>query len=596
MKKTYDEYKLPPIDILTPSIPFDKNLRKEEIAKNAETITDTFARFKKNVSISNILTGPRVTRYDLELGSGVKINSVLNLANDIALSLLAEGVRMEYPSSDMTAPLSIEVPNRSAEVVQLRDLIGTCEFSAAASKTTFCLGRSTVGAPIFSDIAKMPHLIVAGATGMGKSVCINSMIASILYKARSDDVKFIMIDPKKVEFTGYNGLPHMLVPVITDVERSVRSLIWAVTEMERRYDLFSSLQARKLDDYNERVANDPTLGQKLPRIIIIIDELNDIMLQRRKPTEDLIMSIAQKSRAAGIHLIIGTQRPSTDVLTGVIKVNIPSRICCKVASYNDSKVVLEQSGAEKLLNSGDMLYLPAGAARPIRVQGAYISESDLSALLRYIKSQEYAPEYNKDALKFINENAEETKREKQKASRLKLTAFLKAVKIVVEEQKASTSFIQRKLNIGYIKAANYIDCMQALDIIDEQREVLITKDNLLSLLRELINELDPEHCENGDVTEENDKIIDLHADEELPTPYDDERFINAVELAISSRKISTSLLQRKLRIGYGAAARLLDMMEAEKIIEAPIGHAPSEVLITNEEWETMLTEKRKAKK
>ena len=332
---------------------------------------------------------------------------------------------------------------------------------------------------------------------MGKSVCINSILISILYKARPDEVKFIMIDPKKVEFNGYNGIPHLLIPVVTDVKQAAGALMWAVEQMEKRYDLMEALEVRKLDSYNEKVRENPELGEPLPKIIIVIDELNDIMLQVRKPAEDLIMSIAQKARAAGIHLIIGTQRPSVDVITGVIKANIPSRISCKVASYNDSKTILEQAGAEKLLNNGDMLYIPAGAPKALRVQGAFVSDGEVTAIMKFLKTQAKGSVYDAQALEEINRAAQKCSKGKggddgdvdsgESVGALSDQQFLDAVDLAIKSGKISTALIQRRLSVGYGKAARFIDLMEDMGIVSEPngskpRDILITSDEWHEML------------------------------------------------------------------------------------------------------------------
>ena len=401
---------------------------------------------------------------------------------------------MEAPIPGKSA-IGVEIPNKKPSTVLLRDLVETAEFASAPSKTMSCLGKDVTGNPVFADIAKMPHILIAGATGMGKSVCINAILLSILYKAKPDEVKLIMIDPKKVEFARYNGIPHLLVPVVTDVKQAAGALMWAVEQMEKRYDLLQQLEVSKLDSYNEKVRENPSLGEPLPKIIIVIDELNDIMLQVRKPAEDLIMSIAQKARAAGIHLIIGTQRPSVDVITGVIKANIPSRISCKVASYNDSKTILEQAGAEKLLNNGDMLYIPAGAPKALRVQGAFCSDDEVSAVAKHLKTQVKGNIYDERALEEINKAAQKCQKGKGGGDEIadddgdgddgiglfNDQQFLDAVDVAIRSGKISTSLLQRKLRIGYSKAAMFIDNMEDLGIVGEPcgskpRDVLITKD------------------------------------------------------------------------------------------------------------------------
>ena len=498
-KIDYSDYQYPPVDLLAKGkIEEDLN-QEEEKNQNAEKLVDALLQFNVRISIKGIDRGPRITRYEIVPARGVKVNSVTNLFNDIALNLGVEGMRMEAPIPGKSA-IGVEIPNKKPSTVLLRDLVESDEFICAESKTMSCLGKDVTGNPVFADIAKMPHVLVAGATGMGKSVCINSILISILYKARPDEVKFIMIDPKKVEFNGYNGIPHLLVPVVTDVKQAAGALMWAVEQMEKRYDLMEALEVRKLDSYNEKVRENPSLGEPLPKIIIVIDELNDIMLQVRKPAEDLIMSIAQKARAAGIHLIIGTQRPSVDVITGVIKANIPSRISCKVASYNDSKTILEQAGAEKLLNNGDMLYIPAGAPKALRVQGAFVSDGEVAAIMKFLKSQAKGSVYDAQALEEINRAAQKCSKGKggddyddddgddgENMGVLNDQQFLDAVELAVKSGKISTSLIQRKISVGYGKAAKFIDIMEDMGIVSEPngqkpRDVLVTKDEWHEML------------------------------------------------------------------------------------------------------------------
>ena len=499
-KPDYSDYQFPPLDLLIQGKQEVDPDQEEEKNSYAEKLVDTLLQFNVRISIKGIDRGPRITRYEIVPAKGVKVSSITNLFNDIALNLAAEGIRMEAPIPGKSA-IGVEIPNKKPSMVYLRDLVESDEFSSSKSKTLSCLGKDVTGNPVFADIAKMPHILVAGATGMGKSVCINSILISILYKAKPDEVKFIMIDPKKVEFNGYKGIPHLLIPVVTDVKQAAGALMWAVEQMEKRYDLMEKLEVKNLDTYNEMVKEDPSLGEPMPKIIIVIDELNDIMLQVRKPAEDLIMSIAQKARAAGIHLIIGTQRPSVDVITGVIKANIPSRISCKVASYNDSKTILEQAGAEKLLNNGDMLYIPAGAPKALRVQGAFVSDKEVSSIMKFLKSQVKGDIYDEQALEDINRAAQKCTKGKGGADDfddddgdegantgvLNDQQFLDAVELAVKSGKIATSLIQRKISIGYGKAAKFIDIMEEMGIVSEQngqrpRDVLITRDEWHEML------------------------------------------------------------------------------------------------------------------
>ncbi len=494
----YSDYRFPPVDFLLRGENTEDNA--EEIQENAEKLIDTLASFKVTASIRGVDRGPRITRYEVVPARGVKVSAVTNLVDDISLAIAAEGIRMEAPIPGKSA-IGFEIPNRKAQTVRLRDLIDTEEFAFANSKTTACIGKDVTGNPVFGDIAKMPHILVAGATGMGKSVCINAILISILYKARPDEVKFIMVDPKKVEFNNYNGIPHLLIPVVTESKQAAGALMWAVEEMEKRYELIEALRVKKIDDYNEKVKADPSLGTPMPKIIIIIDELNDLMVQVRDPVENLIMRLAQKARAAGIHLIIGTQRPSVNVLTGVIKANIPSRMTCKVSSNVDSRTILEQGGAEKLLNNGDMLYWPVGKPKPLRVQGAFVSDGELEKVMDYLKAQAKGNTYDESVLEEINRAAQKCSKKKDSMSDdddgesdpndgvgyLNDPTFLDIVELALNSGRIATSFIQRKMSIGYGRASKYIDMMEELGIVGEAngskpRDVLITKDEWHEML------------------------------------------------------------------------------------------------------------------
>ncbi|MBR2467355.1 MAG: hypothetical protein IKB38_10560 [Clostridia bacterium] len=491
-KPDYSNYKFPPIDILAPEDDDASGDIQAEIEDNANTIIETLKSFKAPASIKGVDRGPRITRYEIVPSMGIKTSSIMQLQNDLALNLAAEGIRMEAPIPGKSA-IGLEIPNRNPSTVRLRALLETEDFINAKSKTTVCIGKDVSGCPVFGDIAKMPHVLIAGATGMGKSVCINSIMISMLYKARPDEVKFIMIDPKKVEFTMYNGIPHLLIPVVTDPKQAAGALMWAVEQMEKRYEMIEKMRVRNIEMYNDKVAKDPTLGEPMSKIIVVIDELNDLMLQVRDPVEGLIMSIAQKARAAGIHLIIGTQRPSVDVITGVIKANIPSRISCKVMSNTDSRTVLDQKGAEDLLDKGDMLFYPAGKPKPARVQGAFVSDGEVEEIMEFLKSQGGEENYDSDVMEEITRNAQKCNKKSSDDSDdgdsdgedsvgfLNDQKFLDAVNVAVTTGKISTSLLQRKLSIGYGKAAKYVDTMEDMGIVSEingskARDVLITRD------------------------------------------------------------------------------------------------------------------------
>ena len=492
-KPDYSDFKFPPLDLLAKQQESaDENIQAE-IQENADKLIETLASFGVTASIKGVDRGPRITRYEVVPAKGVKVSSILNLQDDIALNLAAGSIRMEAPIPGKSA-VGIEIPNKKSSIVRLRDLLETAEFEGNKSKTFVCIGRDVAGQPVFGDLAKMPHLLIAGATGMGKSVCINSLLISVLYKARPDEVKLIMIDPKQVEFTMYNGIPHLLVPVVSDAKQAAGALMWAVDEMERRYNLLNSLYVRSVDAYNEKVTDDPSLGEFLPKIIIVIDEFADLMLQVKDPVEQLVTRIAQKARAAGIHLVIGTQRPSVNVITGVIKANVPSRISCKVMSNVDSKTVLDSAGAEKLLDKGDSLYAPAGSPKPHRLQCAFVADSEVEHIMKYLQQFSNGDSYDSSVMEDIERAAQKCNKKGGGGDRddsdvdsgsgegyLNDRQFLDAVEIAVNTRKISTSLIQRKLSIGYGKAAKFIDIMEDMGIVGEAngqrpREVLLTPD------------------------------------------------------------------------------------------------------------------------
>lgn len=492
-KADFTNYKLPSLDMLI-SPPTEEYDYSEETQEKANMLISALESFNVTASIKGVDRGPRITRYEVVPARGVKVNSVLSLSDDIALNLAANSIRMEAPIPGKSA-IGVEVPNATSTTVYLRELVETVDFQNNPSKTAVCIGKDVAGTPVFGDIAKMPHLLVAGATGMGKSVCMNSFMISLLYKAKPDEVKFIMIDPKKVEFKRYNGIPHLLIPVVAEAKQAAGALMWAVGEMERRYGLIESLYVSNIDMYNAKVKDNPSLGEVLPRIIIVIDEFADLMLQVKDPVEKLVMSLAQKARAAGIHLIIGTQRPSVQVITGTIKANIPSRISCKVASYQDSRTVLECSGAEKLLDKGDMLFSFPGAIKPIRVQGAFVSDGELDKILSYVKEQSGGANYDDAVLEEINKAAQKCAKKSGDdgddesdhddysggEGYLNNKQFLESVEIAVSQGQISTSLLQRRISIGFGKAAKFIDIMEDMGIVGEKngtkpRQVLITKE------------------------------------------------------------------------------------------------------------------------
>ncbi len=490
-KPDFSNYKLPSIELLGLDPATDDDT--SEINENTKILIDTLASFNVTASIKGVDRGPRITRYEVVPARGVKVNAITSLYNDICLNLAKEGIRMEAPIPGKSA-IGFEIPNKQPKNVRLRELLECDEFINAKSKTFVAIGKDVAGNPVFGDISKYPHALICGATGMGKSVCINSIMVSMLYRVRPDEVKLIMVDPKKVEFKMYSGIPHLLIPVITESKQAAGALMWAVEEMERRYELIEKYNVRNLDAYNEKVSLDPSLGEKLPKIVIVIDELADLMMQVRDPVEDLIMRIAQKARAAGIHLIIGTQRPSVQVITGSIKANIPTRMSCKVTSQVDSRTVFDTSGAEKLLNRGDMLYSTVDKPKPCRVQGAFVSDREVENIMEFLKSQAGDGSYDDEVFAEINKAAQKCGNKKsggagaddfdddgEECGYYSDQQFLDAVELAIRSKKVSTSLLQRKLSIGYGKAAKYIDAMEEIGIVSEPRgqkprDVLLTMD------------------------------------------------------------------------------------------------------------------------
>ena len=472
-------YILPSVtDILTKNVKKQNVALEVEIQENAQTLAKTLHDFRVDAKIINACHGPAVTRYELEPAPGVKVSKITGLADDLALSLAASAVRIEpIPGK---AAIGIEVPNKELEGVRLREVLENPQFEKAKSKLTCGLGMDIGGQPIFADLGKMPHLLVAGATGSGKSVCINTLITSILFKAKPDEVKFILIDPKMVELSNYNGIPHLMVPVVTEAKKAASVLNWAVQEMEKRYAKFAEHNVRNMGTYNEHFPD-----AKMPAIVIIIDELADLMMVAPHDVEDAICRLAQKARAAGIHMVLATQRPSVDVITGIIKANIPSRISFAVSSQIDSRTILDASGAEKLLGKGDMLFYPVGAAKPRRVQGAFISDEEVEKLLDFIRAQGQAAEPDEEIVAFT-ENAmreeEESSSKGAKKAKPKVDALLEdAVDCVLSTGIASTSGVQRRFSIGYQRAARLIDTMAELGIVgpangSKPREILMTGD------------------------------------------------------------------------------------------------------------------------
>lgn len=479
----YEEYEFPSINLLNMGKRLSKDYTNKELKQIAIKLQKTLASFGVDARVTNVTKGPTVTRYELQPNVGVKVSRILNLADDIALNLAAKSIRIEAPIPGKSA-VGIEVPNKTTEIVFLREIIESDEFKNAESKTSFSLGRSIDGVPTIGDISKMPHTLIAGSTGSGKSVCINSIIMSLLYKANPSEVKLILVDPKVVELGVYNGIPHLLIPVVTDPKKAAGALNWAVQEMVNRYNLFATKGVRDIKSYNSMLKSE---GEEnvLPQIIIIIDELADLMMVAPNEVEDAICRLAQMARAAGMYLIIATQRPSVDVITGIIKANIPSRIAFTVSSQVDSRTILDMAGAEKLLGKGDMLFYPVGESKPIRVQGAFVTDKEIEAVVNYIKENN-GERYNKDVIEKL--------------------------------EKTYTSQISEDENDG---------------------------------------------------------------DELLP---------NAIELAINMGQVSASMIQRKFKVGYARAGRIVDQMEERGIISGYDGSKPRQTLVSKEEWAEMKSE------
>ena len=458
-----------------------------EMRENTRRLNETLASFKIDAKIINVTRGPSVTRYEVELDKGVRLSKLTGCADDIALSLGATGVRIAAVPNKISV-VGIEVPNRAVTTVSLREVIDSNEFNRAKSKSSFAVGKDIGGTCIVGNISKLPHMLIAGTTGSGKSVCMNSIIISLLYKASPEDVKLIMVDPKMVELGIYNGIPHLLIPVVTDPKKAAGSLQWAVTEMMRRYKAMSDAGVRDLESYNGIVESEGE-GSKLPQIVVIIDELADLMLVAAKEVEESICRIAQMGRAAGIHLIIATQRPSADVITGLMKANIPSRIAFAVASAMESRIILDTQGAEKLVGKGDMLYAPIGAGKPLRVQGCFVSDPEVEAVATYVK-ENYTTTYDQEVMEEIERKAAQTGNSKPAtasdpepmAAEMEGDEMLPAaVDVILETGQASVSMLQRRLKLGYARAARIVDEMEEKGIVgpfqgSKPRAILITKD------------------------------------------------------------------------------------------------------------------------
>ncbi|WP_068619226.1 FtsK/SpoIIIE family DNA translocase [Paenibacillus tuaregi] len=459
-------YKLPSFKLLSKGVSGAKAGDQADYMQTARKLEATLESFGVRAKVLEVVRGPAVTRYEIQPDIGVKVSRIVNLTDDIALALAAKDIRMEAPIPGKSA-IGIEVPNSEVSVVTMREVMETPTFQDAESKMSIAFGRDISGQTIVGNLAKMPHLLVAGATGSGKSVCINGIITSILYKAKPDEVKFLMVDPKMVELNMYNGIPHLLAPVVTDPRRASLALKKIVVEMEKRYEMFSKSGARNVEGYNNMMKDNP--AAVLPYIVVIVDELADLMMVAANDVEDAIARLAQMARAAGIHLIIATQRPSVDVITGVIKANIPSRIAFGVSSQVDSRTILDMAGAEKLLGRGDMLFMPMGASKPIRVQGAFMSDQEVEAIVDYVRGQAEA-EYDETLIPEVDDSVQEPEEQLDEL-------YDQAVQIVLEAKQASVSLLQRRMRVGYTRAARLIDSMEARGVVgpyegSKPREVL----------------------------------------------------------------------------------------------------------------------------
>lgn len=528
-QKEEKKYQFPPIQLLKPKLNSDDSDAMEEMQNNAKKLIDTLTSFGVKASIVNICRGPSVTRYELQPAPGVKISKITNLSDDIALSLAANGVRIEAPIPGKAA-VGIEVPNKVVSMVTMRELIDSDKFRNSKSKLTTVLGRDISGEIVVTDLAKMPHLLIAGTTGSGKSVCVNSILMSILYKATPDEVKLLLIDPKMVEFSKYKGIPHLLIPVVSDAKKAAGALAWAVNEMLQRYKIFSEYDCKDIDSYNSLIEKNmnymeknppvvneegeevqpvlevnglPVAKEKMSRVVIAIDELADLMMAAPSEVEDSICRLAQMARAAGMHLILATQRPTVNVITGLIKANVPSRISLKVSSNTDSRTILDTGGGEKLIGRGDMLFSPVGAPKPIRVQGCYASDEEIEGVTHYIKKA-YSAQYNSEIEEKIKRIAAEEIAQGKKSGDSDSASdegldvdnkMEEAIKCVIEAGQASTSLLQRRLKVGYARAGRMIDDMEQMGVVgphqgSKPRDVLMTYNEWLERRNALENRAD----------------------------------------------------------------------------------------------------------
>ena len=491
---------------------------REEIITNKERLEGAIRSFGISATIVGVTRGPTVTRYDIELDQGVKLARVTNLAGDLALALGVVNVRIA-PIPDKISTVGIEVPNKIVSTVYLRDIIESPKFTSAKSKLSFALGKDIGGDCIVGNIAKLPHMLIAGTTGSGKSVCMNSLILSLLYKARPDEVRLIMIDPKMVELGVYNGIPHLYVPVVTDPKKAAGALQWSVVEMLKRYRLFSEIGVRDLESYNKHCAS--AGEQTLPQVVIVIDELADLMLVASKEVEESICRVAQMGRAAGMHLVIATQRPSADVITGLMKANIPSRIAFAVSSAMESRIILDQGGAEKLVGMGDMLFSPVGCGKPVRIQGAFVSDEEREDVIRFIKEGAgNTAQNNSEIEEFMNKAAEDKnsggdggKSSKEEKGGLGGYDEMlpQAVEVVLETKSCSVSMLQRRIKLGYSRAARIVDQMEELGIVGpyegaKPRQVVIDREGWNEIQRSLGLAQDSDLSLASDMSQDSDRL------------------------------------------------------------------------------------------
>ena len=509
-KEQKPEYCFPPIDLLK-SFGSGATDGTMEMRENTRRLNETLASFKIEAHIINVTRGPSVTRYEVELEKGVRLNKLTTAADDIALSLGATGVRIAAVPGKISV-VGIEVPNRAVTTVSLREVIDSQEFVKAKSKSSFAVGKDISGNSIVGNIARLPHMLIAGTTGSGKSVCMNSIIISLLYKASPDDVKLIMVDPKMVELGIYNGIPHLLIPVVTDPKKAAGSLQWAVSEMMRRYKAMADAGVRDLESYNSMIDSQQIEGKKIPQVVVIIDELADLMLVAAKEVEESICRIAQMGRASGIHLVIATQRPSADVITGLMKANIPSRIAFSVASAMESRIILDTQGAEKLVGKGDMLYAPIGNGKPKRVQGCFVSDAEVEAVASYVKAN-FVTNYDQEVMEEIERKALQTGNKaaateaEPNADELDGDEMLPAaVDVILETGQASVSMLQRRLKLGYARAARIVDEMEEKGIVgpfqgSKPRDILVTKEQWAQMRAGGSSQMDFEDIEEFESSE-----------------------------------------------------------------------------------------------